>query len=68
MQDVDHRNLQVAGTLQQPADLGERRLDASERQLAVGVFALRVDHHDGRVRQRRRRRIGTRHLQQGLRR
>jgi hypothetical protein len=54
------------GAPQKLADLVERRLHIGQRQLAVGVFALRVDHHDGRFRQRRRCAARARHLQQGL--
>ena len=67
MLDVDHRDLQRPGALQQLADLVQRRLHVGERQLAVGVFALRVDHHHGRVGQRRRRVARACHLQQSLR-
>ena len=66
MLDVDHRDLQRAGALQELADLFERRLYVAERQSAVGVFALRVDHDHGRVRQWRRRIARAGHLQQGL--
>jgi hypothetical protein len=66
MHDVDHRDLQGAGALQQLADLGQRRPDIGERQLAVGVFALRVDHHDGRLRQRRRRWVHAGHFKKRL--
>jgi hypothetical protein len=52
---------------EQLADLGERRLDIRERQLAVDIFALRVDHHDGRFGQRRRRGICTGHFEQRFR-
>jgi hypothetical protein len=41
--------LQGARTAEQPADLGQRRLDADQRQLAVDIFALRVDDDDSRV-------------------
>src|SRR5258708_3190810 len=53
MHDVDDRHLQRTRTAEQPADLGKRRLDADQRQLAVDIFALRVDDDDGRVGERR---------------
>jgi len=61
--DMDDRDLQRAGTREQFADLGERSLDSDQRQLAVDIFALRVDDDDGRVRERRRRRREAGHFE-----
>ena len=57
MHDMDDRGAQRAGTRQQLANLGESELDLMQRQLAIDILALRVDHHDGRVGQSRRRGI-----------
>ncbi|EJW13416.1 hypothetical protein A33M_3836 [Rhodovulum sp. PH10] len=66
MHHVDHRHRLAAGEGEQPAELVERRIDARERQRAVDIFVLGVDHHDHGVGEadQGRRRAGE--LEQGF--
>jgi hypothetical protein len=64
--DVNDGRAQLAGARQQAADLGQSSPDAHERQLAVNIFPLRVDHDQDGVRQSGGSDARAGHLQEGF--